>query len=571
MNPSQPFNIWPMNVAQYIKEHELLEVSSYLTWEPSSTNLHPDGLYSEGIFGQIGSSERISKLGYISLNTKILTPFVFKNVIDLKPMYSDLMQGKIYATFDERLGEFVPCDKETVGCDTGYTYFIEHFEYLKFAQTSSHTRTNKIKAIEKAKAVNAAIIEHILVLPAGLRDIKQEGDRYVTEEINKIYTSLLSLCSEVRSSFNSPSLTKLYDGVKYNIQLKVFELYSSHKEFLSGKSGFGQRRYARRALAYGSRNVITGANMQAKTVEDSDFLKHDETLLPLFQAAKMYQPLVINQLREIFYSQIFSLGATRIAAINTKTLTIEYIDVNDKEITNALSSEGMENLINMFQNVHMREKPVIVRDTVDKFYYLFLVYDTYDPEQTNIDPYHQYKDQIYILRNVDDFATFMKEHRNIDIDRQKIRPLTYLEMMYLAVYRATRDKHCTITRYPAIEMGSIYPSRAKIGSTIPSRMVEFSSQYQDERVVELPCYPILSKPYLDSVVVHPSQVRGLGADYDGDTVSANGVMSEEANAEIREYLSSAKSIITPSGKLLKSAATDLTELTAFNLTRNPLD
>ena len=55
----------------------------------------------------------------------------------------------------------------------------------------------------------------------------------------------------------------------------------------------------------------------------------------------------------------------------------------------------------------------------------------------------------------------------------------------------------------------------------------------------------------------------------GDTISANGILSDEANDEIREYLQKAKSIVGVDGKFLKSASTDLTDLTFFNLTRIP--
>lgn len=504
MITNEPFNIAPLHVDNFIKNNGLLEVTSHLIWEPSSTNLHPDGLFSEGIFGQIGSPERFSRIGFISLNTKILAPVIFKNVIDLKPVYSDIMAGKTYAKFNAKLKELIPCEKTVVGADTGFTFFIEHFDKLEFPVTSSHTRTMKIKVVEKAKSMGCAIIERMLVLPAGLRDIKQEGDKFEIEEINKIYGSLLSLSMEVNNSVTSPSLAKIYDGIKYNIQLKVYELYDTHKTFLEGKSGFGQRRYSRRGLAYGTRNVVTGATMKGASPDDPTYLKQDETLIGLFQCTKMYQPLVINQLRSIFYGQIFSQGVLRVPAIDPKTKKIIYIEVSDAEINRTLGSDSLEDLINSFQNVHMRIKPVSIRDVNNGYYWLFLVYD--EPSETG-------DDKIYILRNVDDFIEFM-ESKGHTVKQEHIRSLTYLEMFYLATFRATQDKYCTITRYPAIEMGSIYPTKVKIGTTLPSRKVQFASQYKDDYFIELPCYPILGNPYLDSTVFHPSQRQGMGADYD---------------------------------------------------------
>lgn len=556
MEPKNPVNIWPLHPEKYIKEHGLIEVTSYLTWEPSSSNLHPDGLFSEGIFGQLGSPERLSTMGFISLNTPILSPLAYKNVNDLKGLYVRIMSGQQYAIFDEKLKDFLPCDKTEVGCDTGYTFFLSRFNDLKFAHNKSELRSQKILTIEKMKEMDAAIVRQVLVLPAGIRDIKQTGDRFEVEEINKVYTSILSLASEVKQSTSNPLLDKVYDGVRYNIQLKVYELFLTHKNFFDGKTGYGQRRYARRGLAWGTRNVITAANMSAESVDDQTFLKQNETLVPVFQAAKAFQPAVISQLRELFYSQIFSMGVTRVAGIDTKTFNIEYIDVTDTEVTKALSSAGLEELIVMFQNVHMREKPVIIRDVNNKFYYLFLVYDN--------------NNEIYVLRNVNDFSTFMKENKNHEVDTSKIRPLTYVEMMYFATYKAVLGRHVTVTRYPAIEIGSIYPSKVKIGTTVPSKKVKFTSQYQEDYSIELPHYPIVGNSYIDSVVIHTSQNKGLDADYDGDTISINSVLSVEANEEQTKYLHSIESIISPSGKFLKSAYTSLTNLTLTNLTRDPL-
>ena len=56
----------------------------------------------------------------------------------------------------------------------------------------------------------------------------------------------------------------------------------------------------------------------------------------------------------------------------------------------------------------------------------------------------------------------------------------------------------------------------------------------------------------------------------GDTISVNGLMTEEANNECREYYKEAKSLITLHGTFIKSAATKLTNLMMYNLTRKPL-
>ncbi len=54
--------------------------------------------------------------------------------------------------------------------------------------------------------------------------------------------------------------------------------------------------------------------------------------------------------------------------------------------------------------------------------------------------------------------------------------------------------------------------------------------------------------------------------FDGDTVSAIGVMSEQAIKEAEEYLNSPKSIVSANGKVTSGLSTDLCKMTIYNLT-----
>ena len=416
MKTQLPVNIKPLNPDLEIMKNGLLEVKTPLIWEPSSTNFHLDGLFSEGIFGQIGTPERFSRLGFINLYTQVITPKAFRDILALKSAYEEILTGRTFAKFDNKLKDFVICDKNTTGSDTGYNFFVTHLNDIVFPFTKSESRKYSIETIYKYKKHNCLLIDKALVLPAGLRDIKQNDDKVEIEEINKLYISILALSNELRTVVNSPSLIRLYDGVRYQLQTKIYDLYLNHKTFFEGKSGFAQKRFARRGLAYGARNVISGATLQGSHPDDPQFMKHNEISVGLFQCLKMYQPLIINQIRSLFYGQIFSPGVLRVTGINPRNKMIEYVDVNNKEIDRMLSSESLESLINTFKNTHMRTNPVSFFSESGDTYWLFLVYDT--------------GDKIYILRNIDDFTTFMK-NKNIDVDKSKIRPLTYLEMFYL--------------------------------------------------------------------------------------------------------------------------------------------
>ena len=179
-------------------------------------------------------------------------------------------------------------------------------------------------------------------------------------------------------------------------------------------------------------------------------------------------------------------------------LVLNKLKIKESELTKALSTELAEDTISLFQNTEVRLNPVSIKDKDDKVYWMYLVYDT--------------GDTIEIFRNLDDFIERYKRFNpNKEIVLDNIRPLTYLEMMYLATEQATNNKYATVTRYPAIEIGSIYPSKVKIGSTVPSREIIYKINGYE---ISLPHYPVLGNAYLDSTVFHPSQAAGLGADYD---------------------------------------------------------
>lgn len=129
----------------------------------------------------------------------------------------------------------------------------------------------------------------------------------------------------------------------------MYEIYAYYKNLYEGKKGFGQGQYAHRALVYGTRNVITSSQLLGKNPDDPAYHKYDETIVPVFQAAKAFQPLVIHELKRIFYNQIFTLGSTRVPAIDPKTLKVLYIEVTSAQVTEAMSTKTSEDLISLFK------------------------------------------------------------------------------------------------------------------------------------------------------------------------------------------------------------------------------
>jgi hypothetical protein len=59
----------------------ILQVKVLDIKEGMSDALHPEGLYSEEIFGRVGSDERLNRFGYFDLKLSIFHPLVIPNSV----------------------------------------------------------------------------------------------------------------------------------------------------------------------------------------------------------------------------------------------------------------------------------------------------------------------------------------------------------------------------------------------------------------------------------------------------------------------------------------------------------
>ncbi len=493
-----PFNIKIMDVDDYIKRFELQEVTSHFIKEPSSNEFHDKGLFSERIFGQIASEERFYKFGYISLHTNILHPQVYINIIRLKSLYGDILSGKAQVKFDTVLKDFTASSVMDESSNTGYSFFLNNLLKIKFEKNQSLFRNDKIDLIEKnAKRI---FINKIPVIPAALRDFD------ITERaqgsINKAYTAVLRYALGIPKEDAENSI---YDGIRFALQKKVNEIYEYLFNLIGSDAGFFQEKYAKRGIALGVRNVLSAADTSAADPGSPPSIRSNETLIPLFQAMKQLQPLIIFNMKKLFLDAIFSADSSQASLIDPKTYDLAYETVTELEKNKLLSSDGLINLINTYRNEDVRKNPVVVYNSDGKMFYTHLVYED--------------GDNIYNLRNKEEFKHFYEENMGKKLDETKLRPLTYMELFYMTTYYASKGKSVVTTRYPVIEPGSTYPSKMHVMSTHPARIVTFRVAFNQDIEDILPEYPILSQESIGSMTPHPLNLAGMDADFDGNCVT----------------------------------------------------
>lgn len=375
MEKLKPFNVSIIDPDEYVQRKECLPITSYAMYESSTERFDPDGLYSEVIFGQLGSKERFIRRGYIDLHTKLITPHLYKQLITLKSYYKEVLAGKQYAYYDKDLKDLVRTTKDDPNGDTGYQFFCSVYPKLKFSETDSTKRSTKIELLDKY--ADRIFMSKYIVIPAAIRDVKIKDGRPESEAINKLYLGLLSLASAIPPEAGEDVV---YDSIRYQMQLKVQQIYEYILNILNGKTGFNQAKYARRSIVYGSRNVITAPQMiRVQSPTSPNMMKADELEIPTFQALKALTPVAINRLLT-FFTIRFS-GTSVIPVINSKTLNIEMRKIDENEIKKYTTSDGLNEFINDMRDIHLHHKPFTLKLDKSEVYetgtefYPFMVYD----------------------------------------------------------------------------------------------------------------------------------------------------------------------------------------------------
>ena len=536
---------------QYINQIGLKQIQSPNIFEPNSTKFHPTGLFSEEIFGSITSMDRFITEAYIKLNTNIIHPMIFSSIIEKKGLYMSILSGKQYGLFDGEINDFVSAERTHPEASTGFQFFISHIEQLAQSDITGGLRAqNTHKLLSRYKG--QLIIDNLICLPAGLRDLDLKSSRLSKDDVNKMYMAVINLTDSL-SKF-SISDDPIFDGIRFQLQTKVALIFDYIMNVISGGGGFLQKHYGARKIAFSTRNVISVAANYGDTPDDPTNIRPDETMVPMLNLIKCFQPFFTHYVLKKLYGELFINGPSeRVAVTNPKNLSIEYITLKPAEINKYTTVEGITRIINQFQYVDFRESPVSIRDNQGKEYWLLLTYT--------------YEDKVFVGKSKDDLQQIV-ERNNIPFNTVQIKPLYWAEIMYIAALLITNEKHGYITRYPVLEDGSIYPSKIHTVSTNPSKPIEL--MFDSGLKMECIHYPIIGNPYYESLILHQSRLPGLGADMDGDQVSLSTLWTKESNEDIKSNMDQISSVVGPDMKLKIGASGDIVKLLIFNLSRQDI-
>ena len=399
-----PINLDVLEADKYIKEKGILPVTSTMIKDASTGKFDPAGLFSEEIFGEIGTELRMSKPGYVDLVANCIHPKVYQNLILMKRHYQKIMNSSAYAVFDKKLKDFMITGEDDPDGDTGYNFFMSHFKDIKFKSTTSPNRIDKVKMMDMYPTRDRLLCNKWVVIPAGMREYIEDRGVAGIEEINKSYITLIVLTRALPKKGHND---KMFDKMRMRIQYKLNEIYDRLFTMLNGKKAALQGKYANRSLALGTRNVISSANTTSKELGDLNSIKPTETSTPLYQLLKGFQPIIVNGMQKYFLNRIGdSVGS--IPAIDPDTHNLIYIDIDNKEHMRLHSSEGIGKMISRFKDPELREEPLAINDVTGKAHYVYMV-DDRDDTITLVGNPHQYME--YLDLNPIDLDKLISESR----------------------------------------------------------------------------------------------------------------------------------------------------------------
>jgi len=277
---------------------------------------HPEGLFSEIIFGAEESPDRKKTFSYINLNASVIHPSAYMLLIQLdrkiekflstEASYSVSPDGNLY---------------ENLEGVTGISEFIKMLPKIKF-RGGTDTRDKFVKKIEQASKEGTLFIDTIPVIPPELRNMYQdEKGMWIEDPLNEYYTALIRRAYQVKSASKSGPL---FDLLNYELQKAVIAHDNFIRKLIQKKNGLIRSNLLAKRTDFSGRAVITpGPN-----------LKVNEIGIPIIMAVSLFEPFIIHRIFHSGRVDLEKLGE-EVKAFTTFELSIDSLKMVLKAIKSA--------------------------------------------------------------------------------------------------------------------------------------------------------------------------------------------------------------------------------------------
>ena len=288
---------------------------------------HPEGLFSEVIFGPEESVERKKTFSYVNLNANVIHPTAYGVLVKLDMKIQEFLSSQETFSVDSK-GALVR-DPDGV---TGISEFIKMFPKIKFRGGTSD-RERFIKKMEIAYKNNILVIDAIPVIPPEQRPAypDQKG-MWIIDPLNDYYTAVMRKAAQMKGASKAGPL---FDLLNYELQKSVLEHDKFIRKLIQKKRGLIRSQLLGKRTDFSGRAVVTPGPQ----------LKVNEIGIPLRLAVKLFEPFIIYR--------IFNSGK-----VNTEKLADEVKKFTKLELS-------IDSIRSVFKAIHSGDKiPRVLFDLI---------------------------------------------------------------------------------------------------------------------------------------------------------------------------------------------------------------
>lgn len=270
-----------LDVDNFIQKKNIQEVKTIKYYKGSSRNeFHPQGLFSEEIFGRTGSVNRKKTYGFVDLKFKFIHPEAFQIMTSINPNLTKLiLEKQNYIITNEGILE-----KNDEEGQSGLYYFLLNFDKLDFDKIKTEKPDN-VEFIKNNR--DKVFIDKLLVLPAGLRDaqVDEKTGRTIIQypEIGDLYSRLIRQVNNINTEIEDIDINT---PVIRLVQRTIIEINNWLKSRMKGKHGMLRGGLLKKVTDYSGRLVITPDNN----------LKMGYVGLSWHHCLKLFEPFVLHYL-----------------------------------------------------------------------------------------------------------------------------------------------------------------------------------------------------------------------------------------------------------------------------------
>lgn len=457
----------------FVEINKLKPVTSPIIFQRGNVP-DPNGLLSTEIFG-IDVKSRKQTVSYINLKSHFFHPHVYKSMKRLYRNIERIVNGQRYYIINDQ-GELI---EDEANGDTGIEFLYKNWDKIKWQKnTDEATMRNERIDLIKLHKRDEVFTQNMIVVPVFYRDIVvTSSGGGETDPLNQLYAKLIRMVSVLDSS---SMFDFTFHATNYQIQNTMVEIYDIFKHKVERKNGMIRKYLMGKNVDNCVRTVISCPLYHDETPEDTP-TKFGNAGIPIAQVCSLLYPFVAAWLRDFFER--------------------EYI--MNKESKLAIDKNGEIIPISIYKpEAYFTDK--FIKKMVDRF--------IYDPESrfdTLKIPVEKDK-----LCEVAFTGKVMDPSGTRELSTIAARPLTVTDLLYLACYEVSKDKHALITRYPVSDAYGVFVANVSVVSTSQTDVVKIN----DTIYTHYPRVKIGIKPedvlinFIDTLQFSNSFLAGLGGD-----------------------------------------------------------